>query len=233
MTPADFLLLVKDPSEGRVKRRLAEGIGGTHSAGLYRAFVLDLLSTFFSASIRPTICYHPASARQAIMAWLGPRYTYLAQRGSDHPDSLRRAFEDMFAAGAEKVVILASDNPDLPAGLLALASEALHCADAVLGPASDGGYYLVGFRRDALVLGAFRQLDWSTDHVFRQTSERIRDAGRSLSVLPVWHDIDNIGDLRELARRGANSDFARSRTMGYLLQNPGILHPGRGDAERE
>lgn len=231
MTAADFLLLVKEPSEGAVKRRLAASIGERYCAGLYRAFVEDLLSAFDSASILPTICYHPAWAGPALLAWLGPRYRYLAQRGADHPDSLRCAFEDMFAKGSEKVIILASDNPDLPARNLSLASEALELEDAVLGPASDGGYYLVGFRRGAFVPGAFRQLDWSTDQVFRQTTERVRLAGRSLALLPVWHDVDTVDDLRELARRGTSPDFARSRTMAYIHLNLDFIVAGHGEPE--
>jgi hypothetical protein len=223
MKPVEFVLLVKNPAKGQAKRRLASGVGDDHSAALYRAFVLDLLATLGEASILPTISYYPADAAGAVEGWLGPRYRYLAQRGRDHPDSLKCAFEDMFAEGFERVAILASDNPDLPAGYLVQASEALGRGDAVLGPTSDGGYYLIGFRRDALVPEAFHDIEWSTERVFLQTANRIRNAGRSLAVLPAWHDVDTVEDLRALAARARGASFCCSRTMAILQGHPDLL----------
>jgi len=231
MKPADFLLLVKDPAKGKVKRRLGDGVGELHAARLYRTFVEDLLGTFGEASVIPTICYYPAEAGDDILGWLGPRYRYLAQRGEDHPNRLRFAFEDMFAQGSDGVVILASDNPDLPAELLSLASEALGHGDAVLGPTQDGGYYLVGFRRDALVPEAFRDIDWSTERVFRQTADRIEKRGKSLKVLPLWYDVDTAADLRAMFRRSRSSGFRRSRTMEYLQRYPELTAPRSGGEE--
>lgn len=231
MKPADFLLLVKDPAKGQVKRRLGNGIGELHATRLYRAFVEDLLGTFEGSSLRPTICYYPAEAADDIIGWFGPRYGYLAQRGDDHPERLKCAFEDMFARGSDSVIILASDNPDLPAELLSLASEALVQGDAVLGPTQDGGYYLVGFRRDALVPEAFRDIDWSTERVFGQTADRIEKRGQSLIVLPLWYDVDTAADLRALFVRGRSSDFRGSRTMEYLRRHPELTAPRSGGEE--
>ncbi len=232
MKPADFVLLVKNPVAGQVKRRLAAGIGEAHSAGLYRDFVLDLLATFDEASVLPTICYYPAEAGYAILDWLGPRYRYIAQRGRDHPDRLKCAFEDMFSKGAGRVVVMASDNPDLPAEFMVLASEALEHSDAILGPTSDGGYYLVGFRKETFVPDAFSGIDWSTERVGSQTAGKIREAGRSLAVLPAWHDVDTVQDLRTLAARAGGSSFRFSRTMDFLGRHPGLLAEGN-DRDKE
>jgi rSAM/selenodomain-associated transferase 1 len=224
MKPTDFVLLVRYPAAGRVKRRLAAGTGDCHAAALYRAFVADILSTFARARIVPTICYHPAEAKTDISRWLGYRYPYLAQRGSDHPGRLRRALEELFARGSSRVVIVASDNPDLPAELLRGAREALEKNEAVLGPTLDGGYYLIGFRKEAFVPEAFSGIDWSTSRVFGQTVAKIQDAGRSVATLPRWSDVDTLEDLQALASRGSASAVRGSRTMEYLRQYPEVLH---------
>ena len=223
MKPTEFVLLVRSPAAGRVKRRLAAGIGDGHAAALYKAFVADILETFFGARVVPTVCYHPPEAGATVRQWLGDRYPYLAQRGRDHPGRLRCAFEDLFARGIGKVVIVASDNPDLPGGILREARDALEKSEAVLGPTLDGGYYLIGFRREAFVPEAFSDIDWSTGRVFGQTMAIIQAAGRSLAVLPQWSDVDTPGDLLALASRGSASLFRGSLTIKYLRQHPEIL----------
>ena len=187
-----------------------------------------MLSTFERAHVAPLICHHPYGAAASIRKWLGPRHRLLGQRGRTHPDRLRRAFEDVFAGGPERAVMVASDVPDLPAGMLCAAAAALDRSDAVLGPCSDGGYYLIGFRRDGFVPGAFRGVDWSTGRVFSQTAERIREAGRSVLSLPVWYDVDTASDLCALARRGASSVFRGSRTMEYLRLHPALTKGSLG-----
>ena len=222
MTATEILLLVRSPVEGRVKRRLAAGIGKYHASALYRMFVLDMLSTFEPVGIVPVICYHPPGSIRTIRKWLGPGLSLLAQRGSDHPGRLRGAFEDMFAIGADSAIIVASDSPDLPARFITRAVGALDRSDSVLGPSEDGGYYLVGFRAATFVPEAFRDIDWSTERVFRQTAKKIKKAGRSIHVLPVWYDIDTAGDLAALFRRNCSTAFHRSLTMEYLRKHPGL-----------
>jgi len=220
MKPTEILLLVRSPVKGNVKRRLAAGIGKSHAGALYRRFVLDMLSTFFSARIVPVICYHPPGSIRTIRRLVGPGLSLLAQRGSDHPGRLRCAFEDMFAMGADRAIIVASDSPDLPAKFLNRAIGALDQSDSVLGPAADGGYYLVGFRADTFVPEAFRDIDWSTERVFMQTAKKIKKAGRTIHVLPTWYDIDTAGDLAMLVRRNRSTAFRRSLTMEYLRNHP-------------
>jgi hypothetical protein len=224
MKPTDFVLLVKRPAPGRVKRRLAEGIGPGHASALYETFVADILATFARARVVPTICYHPPGAAAFFRRWLGDGHRFLAQKGLDHPGRLSRAFEDLFARGSERVIIVASDNPDLPGGILRKAREALGKNEAVIGPTLDGGYYLIGFRAGSFVPGAFSGIDWSTPRVLGQTVARVRDAGRSVAVLPRWSDVDNLEDLQALASRGGAPAFRRSATMEYLREHPEVLN---------
>jgi uncharacterized protein len=216
MSRSDFVLLVKYPEPGAVKRRLASGTGPLHAAALYRAFVLDMLSAFDKASVTPVICHHPAGAANAVREWLGPRYRLLAQRGEDHPSRLRNAFEDMFAEGSDRVVIFASDLPDLPARILRQAGRALKKSGAVIGPCPDGGYYAIGFRRESFLPEAFRDIAWSTSETFHQTVGAMVLAGTGHAILPQWGDIDTPEDLVALHERNRRTSFRHSRTMESL-----------------
>ena len=227
----DFVLLVRLPVRGMVKRRLAAGIGNGPANELYRRFVSDMLDTFGKAAVRPVICHHPPGDAGAVRRWLGPGYRRLAQRGRDHPARLRHAFEDLFADGAERALIFASDLPDLPARIVRQAARALDRSEAVLGPGADGGYYVVGFRRESFVPGAFRGIAWSTDRAFAQTAERIRKAGRSLHVLPPGNDIDTMRDLAAFMGRNRRTAFRHASTMKYLRRHPALarLRPEAAD----
>ena len=231
MNPTEILLLVRSPVKGNVKRRLAAGIGKSHAGALYRRFVLDMLSTFFSARIVPVICYHPPGSIRTIRRLIGPRFDLLAQRGRDHPNRLRNALEDMFARGADRAIIVASDSPDTPAKYMTEAIAALDQSDSVLGPAEDGGYYLIGFRADTFVPEAFRDLDWSTERVFAQTLKKIKKAGRSVHSLPLWYDVDTPADLSALVHRNRSTPFHRSLTMEYLRKHPGLTQGPPGAAK--
>ena len=230
MSTIEAALLVRSPAKGRVKRRLAAEIGTTHAAALYRRFVPDMLAAFEEASVEPVICHHPPGDGDAVRRWLGPGRRLLGQRGRDHPMRLRHAFEDLFADGAERVVAFASDVPDLPARLISRAGRALERTDAVLGPSADGGYYVIGFRRERFVPGAFRGIDWSGERTFDQTVEIVRGAGRRLGILPRWHDVDTADDLVALVRRNRATAFRGSLTMGYLRHHPEVLGSRTGDA---
>ena len=110
-----------------------------------------------------------------------------------------------------------SDIPDLPESILSEAFRSLDDHDAVLGPARDGGYYLIGFRRDTFVPDVFRGIEWSTDRVFAETRRKLEQATRSVYLLPEWSDVDTPEDLRDLKERNEGTAFAKSRTMKYLF----------------
>jgi uncharacterized protein len=90
--------------------------------------------------------------------------------------------------------------------------------DAVIGPARDGGYYLIGFRNDTFFPGVFSGIAWSTGTVFRSTMEAIGKAGQRFHELPLWQDVDTIEDLKDLAARSRRSAFSSSRTMSFLAE---------------
>jgi glycosyltransferase A (GT-A) superfamily protein (DUF2064 family) len=96
------------------------------------------------------------------------------------------------------------------------AFESLSTHDAVIGPANDGGYYLIGFRKNSFEPGVFREMTWSTDTVYRETRERFLRRSLMVHVLPHCTDVDTVGDLKAFLAEHAKSDAPDSRTLALL-----------------
>jgi rSAM/selenodomain-associated transferase 1 len=211
-----LLIFVKYPKPGVVKTRLAASLGGFQASALYRNFVLDVLDTVRAAGAPFTVCFDPPAAAGCIRQWLGEDLSFAPQRGGDLGERMRNAFEDAFAAGADDVVTIGSDVPDLPAGVLNDAFRSLEGHDAVLGPAKDGGYYLIGFTRNAFLAEAFQGIAWSTGTVAGRTLDILRRHDRQVGLLPVLADVDTIDDLRRFFTLGQDAARRAPRTVRYL-----------------
>jgi glycosyltransferase A (GT-A) superfamily protein (DUF2064 family) len=111
-------------------------------------------------------------------------------------ERLRNALDFAKQRGASRPILIGSDSPTLPPHLLSMAHRALGTHDVVLGPAIDGGYYLVGLSKPAPAL--FRDIDWSTDRVLQQTLTHARNENLRVFCLPYWYDIDTAADLQRL-----------------------------------
>lgn len=210
--PSPLLLFLKAPRPGRVKSRLAVSLGEANALILYRAFVEDLLETIDGTRMPCRIFVHPPDAIPAVAAWLGER-SYLPQEGADLGERMLNAFRAIFAEGCSRAVLIGSDLPDLPAGLLLDAFAGLDRSDAVIGPAQDGGYYLVGFRRESFDPEIFQGTSWGGPDVFDRTMTHFRKSRSSVHILPPWRDMDTAEDLRDLVTRGRTTAFAARRTM--------------------
>ncbi len=212
-----IILFVKAPVRGQVKSRLAaSALGDDATLELYRNFCLDILDTLKQTGIPVRICYYPPDSGNAVAGWLGPGQQYLPQEGRDVGERMDNAFRQAFSRGFSRVLLIGSDIPDLPAPLFSDAMAALLTHDAVIGPARDGGYYLIGFRNDTFAPGVFSGIAWSTGAVFEQTMAAFAHAGRRVHELPLWQDVDTIEDLKDLAARNRRSAFRASRTMSFL-----------------
>jgi rSAM/selenodomain-associated transferase 1 len=210
-----LLVFVKYPDKGKVKSRLAKEFGEDTVLRLYEGFVLDILETIREGKYRIKICFHPASAREKIASWLGKSYLYMPQNGRDLGEKMKNAFTAAFSEGFEKVMLIGSDIPDLPKEIIeeAFASN----GDAVIGPATDGGYYLIGFKRSTFLPHIFEGMQWSTASVFERTMEIFRKHSYNVHVLPQWQDIDTPEDLKVFYER--NRAFLHSRTMAFIAKN--------------
>jgi hypothetical protein len=108
------------------------------------------------------------------------------------------------------------------------AFTALQTQEVVLGPAADGGYYLIGFRDTSFTPSVFEEIHWSTPTVLAETMTKIKKANRTVNLLPVWSDVDTIADLRNLVVRSKNTAFKFSRTITYLRQHDINLEDANG-----
>jgi hypothetical protein len=91
--------------------------------------------------------------------------------------------------------------------------------DVVLGPAYDGGYYLIGFRRETFLPEAFDGIPWGTEAVYMETLNKLEMGGLSVESLPRWNDIDTPDDLRDLCKRNRYTPFHRSKTISFITEN--------------
>ncbi len=213
-----IIIFVKWPEKGMVKSRLAAALDDGTAAELYRCFVEDLISTVKQTGRRPCIAFYPADAEQKVISWLGDDNNYMTQQGNDIGEKMRNAFLSAFSDGMERVVLIGSDFPDLPSQIIEEAFSSLNDSDAVIGPARDGGYYLIGFKRDKLLSPVFKDISWSTPQVFEETVVVFNANGYKLHELPYWSDIDRREDLSDLISRNRETGFAQSRTMKLLHQ---------------
>jgi len=213
-----ILLFIKAPVKGQVKTRLAAILGDDAALDLYRRFVLDILDTLDLTGIPVRICYSPAESGNSVSRWMGPERQYQPQEGADVGERMKNAFQQAFSGGASRVVLIGSDIPDLPAQILNEALAGLVTHDAVIGPARDGGYYLIGFRAGTFFPAVFQNIPWSTGAVFERTMAAFDRGSKQVHVLPTWQDVDTIDDLKDLATRGRRSAFRSTRTMSYLAK---------------
>lgn len=205
MSRTTVLVFVRAPRRGEVKTRLAADVGPDAALQLYRRMAEHSVARareVEGATVR--VHYTPADAGAEVAAWLGNEPEYRAQSVGDLGERMRSAVVAAFADGFGRVVIVGSDLPGLTTQILRAAFAELEAHDAVLGPARDGGYYLLGLRR--MLPGIFREIPWSTDRVLALTLERLRERGIRPALLPVLGDVDTIEDLPPEWREGISAE---------------------------
>ncbi len=193
-----LLIFLKAPRPGHVKTRLAAALGPERAAEAYRQLLgtlLHRLAELPSAELR----FAPDDAAPEIQPWLHPGWTRSPQGPGDLGQRLTNAFAATFASGAERVVIIGSDCPDVSVCDIEFAWSALHTNDVVLGPATDGGYWLIGLRRPAPEL--FTAMPWSTPQVFAETCARCARHRLRLQLLRELTDIDEPADWLSFTAR--------------------------------
>ena len=167
-----------------IKTRLTAVLDEDMVVEFYRRSVLDLLATLSHGSFVLRICFYPVEAKRKVADWLGKEHVYIPQKGQDLGERMENGFLAAFAEGFQRVVLIGSDIPDLPGAILEEAISSLALKDAVLGPALDGGYYLIGFNSGRFLAEAFRGIDWGTPAVFHRTMTLLNRHNYEVRVLP-------------------------------------------------
>jgi rSAM/selenodomain-associated transferase 1 len=187
-------IFLKAPRPGAVKTRLVPALGPSAAAGLYRALAEAVVAqTRPAAGYERILFFAPAEARAEIEAWL-PGEALAAQDGPDLGARMSSAFDEAFRRGAGRVALVGSDAPGLTRDDVLEALDALGEHDVVLGPAMDGGYYLIALARPAP--GLFRAIAWGTGTVLAATVERAATLGLTVRLLDPRRDIDTLDDVK-------------------------------------
>ena len=214
-----ILLFVKYPQKGKVKLRLSADLSEEIVQELYRCFVHDTLTTVDTIDAQLFICFSPSNAREKFQKWLGRNTQFLPQKGPDLGERMKNCFISVFTKGFRQAILIGSDSPDLPANFLQDAFEELQTHEIILGPSSDGGYYLIGFRDTSFEPSIFDDIEWGTVSVLSETLKKIQDTTHPFGLLPVWSDVDTISDLKTLIKRNRDTSFQTSQTIKYLQDN--------------
>jgi len=187
-----LLIFIKNPELGKVKTRLAKSIGDYEALHVYKKLLDRTVSVAEKTDAHRQIWYSSyIDNKDGIDPGLFGKYL---QMGSDLGERMKGAFRRAFDDGADRVVIIGSDCPDLSEAIVENAFEQLQENDLVIGSSEDGGYYLLGMNRFYKTL--FSGIEWSTESVLETTIRKAKLNNLNICQLPVLNDIDNIVDLK-------------------------------------
>ncbi len=220
MADTALVVMARYPEAGKTKTRLARAIGDERVAALYRNFLVDLGQRFAGQEYRLHWTYTPAEVDYpAFVATLAPGLAQYAecfpQQGDDLGARLLYAFQWTHEHGFQRTIVIGSDSPHISRETIADAQKALDKADVVLGPADDGGYYLIAMRKPHDV---FSGIPMSTSVVLRVTIELARSQGLEVRLLQPLFDVDELPDLLRLADMLQTDSTLAPATAAHLAK---------------
>jgi len=186
-----LIIFYRNPELGKVKSRLAETIGVERALAIYLLMAAHTRKISLHVKVDRVVYYSRFIDTED--NWLNNDFQKRLQHGDDLGEKMKKAFEESFDSGYESVCIIGTDCLELTAEVLVRAFEILDHEDAVLGPAADGGYYLLGMNR--FIPDVFDHKKWSTDSVCSDTIEDFKRLAYKYQLLPTLHDIDSENDL--------------------------------------
>ena len=206
---------------GKVKTRLGRSIGDEKAAEASHAFVKASIARFSDLVPRQVVAYSPNDDKTC-KEFSDPKYSgwqTTPQLDGDLGRRMQTFFQDELEAGAQSIVLLGTDSPNLPLTRLQQALEALETESVVLGPTEDGGYYLVGI--SGSVPPIFNDIPWGTPAVWEATVGRLESRGTRYTALEPWYDVDEIDDLHRLLvdlKESRENDPCLSELRRHLLK---------------
>ena len=227
-------VMAKAPAAGRSKTRLMPLLSAYEAAAMGGAFLRDVTANLALAArdglIVPYVAYAPAGTQDAVRHYIADGTGLLLADGAGVAEAgvhgfgscLLQAIATMLAQGHQAACVLNADSPNLPTGFLRQAAAYLAAPGdrVVMGPAEDGGYYLLGMKQAHTTL--FADIDWSTDRVAAQTRSRAIEAGVTMEELLPWYDVDEPETLLrlrdELAGNRMQGQFAAPHSAACLAQ---------------
>jgi len=223
-----LVIFAKAPIPGQVKTRLCPPLTPDEAATLHGSFVLDMLerTKLAVSTLQLPVHRYLACAPSSELVFFkimeerqGVRL--LDQIGEDLGQRMHRSSVDLFAKGYKQVFIVGTDVPTLPLSVYRDAFAILDRSDVVLGPALDGGYYLIGLRQPAEQL--FTGVPWSTGQVLAVTQQRAQTLGLSVGLTTPWRDVDTLEDLQALIAECREDNKKSKQDRTFSMRTAGTL----------
>jgi uncharacterized protein len=223
-----IIVMVKAPIPGFAKTRLIPALSQSDAASLALCFVQDVVNSALRIVPNLIVAFTPDDGRALLEPSLPRQVQWSKQQGDDLGERLNSVIAHAASSGFSPIIILGADSPTLPPSYIETARDALAAGetDVVLGPTTDGGYYLVGLRKT--VPNLFHNVAWSTARTFAGTEENTAKLGLRLLTLPHWYDVDTFADL-DLLRNELISDHQACSlapaTVSWLLAHRLLIEP--------
>ncbi len=196
MHPGNLIIFTRYPVPGKTKTRLIPALGAGGAARLMQRLTrlpLQVARTFAADHGIRVMVYITDGTPAAMARLYGPHFDYCLQSQGDLGQRLCHALQNVLATAPGPTLVIGCDCPDLSGAVLAAAFQHLKDHDLVLGPAHDGGYYLLGLK--ALYPELFQDIAWGTAQVLAQTLTKAKSLGLSTALLPTLRDLDRPEDL--------------------------------------
>lgn len=193
MKNSALIIFQKNAELGKVKTRLAKDLGDQKALAIYEKLCDITHQVCSQLNVEKYVYYSsfvPDNKPQ------GPTYRMRLQSGENLGDRMLNAFEDLFQSNFQKLIIIGTDCPEISAELIQKAFDQLDSKDVVIGPAEDGGYYLLGMNK--LISSLFKGISWSSEMVFDQTKSIIEAKKLTYYLLPMLSDIDRLEDWEKM-----------------------------------
>jgi uncharacterized protein len=205
-------------SEG--KSRLIRDLGTNDGISLRIALLRDTLESVSALVADKAVLHTPPDREAEIRAVTPFDAIFLAQRGSTLGERMREGASDLLSSGFDAVVLVGSDLPTLPPAHISAALDALSRLGEVLvlGPAEDGGYYLIGLTQSRREF--FEHIPWGTPLVLQRTREAAEAIGIPVETMPLWYDVDSTSDLRRVWHRADQPDGVARHTRAWVAAAP-------------
>jgi rSAM/selenodomain-associated transferase 1 len=211
--PQRLLVFARLPELGKVKTRLAADLGDERALAIYEAMLRDLIANIGHSTPEteieflwpPTTAANGTALRRAFA-----HHNVAMQTGPNLGDRLSMALsERFFFHRTQKIVVIGADDPALSRELIDSAFALLDSCEYVLGPAADGGYYLIGCRALSFDPVVFQDIAWGTPSVLAATLQHIADLGRTVALLPERYDLDVVEDLKRYLSEERGGELSR------------------------
>lgn len=214
---AALAIMLKAPVPGFVKTRLVPPLTHIQATALYERFLKDIFNKTSNIEADRFAAFTPENERDKVLSHIPEGIEAFPQEGADLGERMHNVFLRLFSKGYEKVVIIGSDSPDLPIGHI---EEPLSLLSGktplVLGPAMDGGYYLIAMNSPCGEI--FKGIRWSTSEVLAETLRKAKENSLDFKLLGEWYDVDTVEDMKRLLKSGgAPLSVAFLKSIGIMI----------------